>query len=591
MPTLDPKVTPVAPVENTELTALTTSMQAVLTDAQISAIAEMKITRDIATTIMKEKDITNTGPGQQSGSSTDGSQPQQDQQPPQKPADGQGNNGGGAQPAQPDGQSGEQPGQPPSGGRQSGSGMVQPGLLKAFTALLEKVSGTKSTIANIPAGFSPAGMSSSNKKPGGQGGSGQNAPDSQGGPGGTDSSATYGAFYSQKGNEKTLTDQTINASETDQSAILVTDSGVLNISKAKITTSGNTSSQDSSSFVGLNAAVLATSGATINLSDSTVSTTGEGANGAFATGTGSIVNLSNVVINATAGGGHGVMATKGGTVTLKDVDITTAGKNSGALATDRGSGTITDEGGTVSTTGIDSPAIYSTGVITGNNGIYSASGAKSAVIEGANSITLNNSILTSSLEDKWGVMIYQSMSGDAEGTQGTFTMTGGELSNTATKGPLFFVTNSTGVINLTGVAVTANSGDLINASASRWGNEGTNGGTVILTADDQNLAGNITADTISSVELTLKNGSTLKSAINPTNSARAVKVTLDATSSWNVSANSYITILSNPDGISGTTVTNIKGNGFTVFYNSASCPELNGETYSLTEGGNLTPAL
>ena len=68
------------------------------------------------------------------------------------------------------------------------------------------------------------------------------------------------------------------------------------------------------------------------------------------------------------------------------------------------------------------------------------------MIEGANTIDLNNSTLTSSVADKWGVMIYQSFSGDAEGSEGTFTMTGGSLVYTA-NGPLFYVTNSTGIIN------------------------------------------------------------------------------------------------------------------------------------------------
>jgi hypothetical protein len=51
--------------------------------------------------------------------------------------------------------------------------MVQPGLLKAFTEYLEKVSGSKSTVAFEPAGFSPAGVSSGGQMPGapcGQGG-------------------------------------------------------------------------------------------------------------------------------------------------------------------------------------------------------------------------------------------------------------------------------------------------------------------------------------------------------------------------------------------------------------------------------------
>ena len=136
-------------------------------------------------------------------------------------------------------------------------------------------------------------------------------------------------------------------------------------------------------------------------------------------GTGSQFNLTNVIIDATAGGAHGVMATKGGIVTLKDVDITTAGKSSGALATDRGSGTITEEGGNSIHQRCEFTGDLFHRRISGTNGVYSASGPESAVIEGANSITINNSTLTSSLEDKWGVMIYQSMSGDAEGTQGT----------------------------------------------------------------------------------------------------------------------------------------------------------------------------
>jgi hypothetical protein len=602
MPTPDPKATPAAPVENIELTAkldtIVANMQAVLTDKQIAAIKEMKITRDIATTIMKEKNITSgrsnqqgsqpPATGQQDNTGQQGNQPPAggkqggtDQQGGQPPA-------GGQQGSQQDGQSGQQGGQPPADGKQRGNGMVQPGLQKAFTEYLEKVSGTKSTVAFEPAGFSPAGVSSGGQMPGGQGGLG--APGGQGGPVDDSASVTYGAFFSQKGGTQTKSDLTINATEQDQSAVLVTNSGTLNLAKSKITTSGNTSSQDLSSFVGLNAAVLATTGSTLNLAESTITTIGEGANGAFASGEKSTVNLTNVIIDATAGGAHGVMATKGGIVTLKDVDITTRGQSSGALATDRGSGTITAEGGTITTNGVNSPAIYSTGIISVTNAAMSATGAESAVIEGANTINVTNSTLTSSMEDKWGVMIYQSMSGDAEGTQGKFNMSGGELSNTASKGPLFFVTNSTGVINLSNVTVTAASGELINAGVNRWGNEGTNGGTVILTADSQNLAGSITADKLSSVELTLKNGSTLKSAVNPTNSAKTMKLTLDATSSWNVTANSYISTISDPDSITGTTVTNIKGNGFTVYYNTATCPELGGKTYSLSEGGSLVPA-
>ena len=77
--------------------------------------------------------------------------------------------------------------------------------------------------------------------------------------------------------------------------------------------------------------------------------------------------------------------------------------------------------------------------------------------------------------EKWGVMIYQSMSGDAQGTKGTYTMTGGSLAYTPSSGPLFYVTNSTGVITLKGVTVSSGSGILVKASAGDWGNSGSNG--------------------------------------------------------------------------------------------------------------------
>jgi hypothetical protein len=246
-------------------------------------------------------------------------------------------------------------------------------------------------------------------------------------------------------------------------------------------------------------------------------------------------------------------------------------------------------GGTVTAKGVDSPAIYSTGAISVANSTLLATGAEAAVIEGANSITLTDSNLSSTKAGKWGVMIYQSMSGDAEGTKGTFTMTGGTLALTAASGPLFYVTNSTAVITLTGVSVTATSGTLIKASTGTWGNSGTNGGTVVLTADAQALTGDMTADNISSIAATLKNGSSLKGAINTARTAKSVSLTLDASSSWTVTADSCLTTLTD-SAIKGTTISNIIGNGHTVTYVSSANPGLGGKTYTLSGGGTLKPA-
>jgi hypothetical protein len=449
--------------------------------------------------------------------------------------------------------------------------------------------------SNPPSGSPPSGNPPSGSPPSGSppGGDMPNGA----APGGGSSSSTDGlstatGAYTLDGQSATQTGQTYTASNQDESAIYVTNGGKLTISNATVNTSGNTSSNDNSSFYGLNAGVLATSGSSIDMSDSTVSTTGTGANGVFATGSGTSVSLSNININAIGNGAHGAMASAGGTLDLTDVDITTAGASGAPIATDRGGGTITVSGGTTNTSGANSPCLYSTGNFNITGLTCNATGSESAVIEGANSITLTDSSLTSSMEYKWGVMIYQSMSGDAEGTEGTFTMSGGTLANTASTGPLFFVTNSTAYITLKGVEVSAGSGVLVEAGGTyQWGTSGANGGTVYLTADSQSLTGDfVTNDAISSISITLQNGSALSGAINTANTTKEIQLTLDATSTWNVTADSYLTCLSDTDGISGSRVSNIIGNGHTVYYNANACSTLGGQTYNLSGGGTLMPA-
>jgi hypothetical protein len=185
-------------------------------------------------------------------------------------------------------------------------------------------------------------------------------------------------------------------------------------------------------------------------------------------------------------------------------------------------------------------------------------------------------------------MIYQSMSGDAEGNEGTFSMTGGDLAYTSITGPLFYVTNTTGNISLKNVNLTTTSGILLRAEAGNWGNSGSNGGTVYLTADGQKLPGSIIADNISSVSLTLNNGSVWTGAANSDKTAKSISITLDGSSSWTLTGNSYVTTLTGAV-ISGSSVTNISGNGFNLYYDTSANPSLNGQTYSLASGGSLMP--
>jgi len=361
----------------------------------------------------------------------------------------------------------------------------------------------------------------------------------------------------------------------------------LSLNNPTIRTSGDTSSNDASSFYGLNAGVLATTGSTVKITGGTVATSGSGANGVFSTGSGTKVSLSDLTITATGGGGHGVMATLGGVMELTNVNMDTSGANSAPIATDRGSGTMTVNGGTIHASGRDSPGIYSTGVITVKGATVAATGFEAAVIEGSNSISLSDTTLSGAAGSRdRGIMIYQSMSGDAESGEGRFSMTGGSYTWPSTTGPAFYVTNTNAKIYLKGVKVSSSSGTLLKAGADSWGTSGSNGGHVVFTASAETLKWNLESDNISSIAANLQDGSALTGAIS------SAGLSLDSTSTWTVSEDSVLTSFSDPDGISGSTIVNIVGNGHTVTYDPALSANsgLNGGTYTLVNGGTLKPA-
>lgn len=123
-------------------------------------------------------------------------------------------------------------------------------------------------------------------------------------------------------------------------------------------------------------------------------------------------------------------------------------------------------------------------------------------------------------------MIYQSFSGDAQGSTGTWTQTGGSLS--AAEGPLFHVTNATGVITLHSVNTSATSGVLLKAASNKWGTSSANGGKATLVAIAQKLSGSVIVDKISTATLKLTNGSAWTGAIDTAHTAKSVAVSLDS---------------------------------------------------------------
>lgn len=443
-----------------------------------------------------------------------------------------------------------------------------------------------------PPGPPPDGQFVTGGNSGGNGGNGQGFPGGPppegmppgGPPPGFGQRSNYkltGKLTVSDGSTQKKASLTLSTATKDESVVYATGNSHLTLEKPNLSSSGNTSSFDNSSFHGLNAVVLAGPGSRIDLSGGEVKSTGTGANGLFAAGPAASVTMTGGKIDCRAAGAHGVMATKSGSVHLKNVDIYTADERGAPIATDRGSGTIIVEGGSVVSDGRGSPSLYSTGDIRVTGTKMVSRGAEGAVIEGANSITIKDATLTA--RKLWGAMIYQSFSGDAEGQKGVFRMTGGRFDIAA--GPAFYVNNTNAFIYLSGVKIDAKSGVLLNAAAGRWGTPGQNGGHANLIATAQTLKGDITVGGGSSANLSLTQASSLSGRIN------GASLQIDASSKWIVTADS--TVKSLTGGIVlGDTISNITGNGKTVTYDPSAPGNgaLGGKTYRLAGGGILKPA-
>ena len=399
-----------------------------------------------------------------------------------------------------------------------------------------------------------------------EGGMGGTPPDMpEGGMGGTppgmpggSSSAdlTYTAAVEITASE-TQADQTYTSDTVDESALIINTDGSVTIENPTVTKTGSSTGGDNCNFYGLNAAVLAMGG---------------GQNGAE--GDGTTVVISDTVITTTGSGSGGIMTTGGGITYASNLTVTTSGGSSAPIRTDRGGGTVVVDGGTYTSNGLGSPAIYSTADITVSNAELVSNLSEGVCIEGLNSITLNNCSLTANNTKCNGnatfldsIMIYQSMSGDADSGTSSFTMTDGTLRSM--NGHIFHVTNTHAVIRLSNVTLINEDEDNVLISVCDDGWSGADN-TAEFYADAQALSGAVLVGSDSSLTLNLTNGSTLEGYVsgNITNSkgnvvsteAGTVSVTLDETSTWTLTADSYITEFNG-------SAANVISNGYTLYVN------------------------
>lgn len=347
----------------------------------------------------------------------------------------------------------------------------------------------------------------SNGGPGGQGGPGEQS-------GGVDS---YEAVteYSE---DTSASDETYESDGTDENAIHVTDGAKVSLDNVTVNrTSDDSTGGDNSSFYGVGAALLTTDGTTY-IKNSQITTDSAGGAGIFSYGDGKTY-VADTKIKTSKDTSGGIHVAGGGTLYAWDLDVETDGESAAAIRSDRGGGTMVVDGGTYTSNGVGSPAVYCTADIAVNNAKLTANGSEAICMEGLNTIHLFDCDITGNMSDlktndtTWDIIVYQSMSGDSEVGNSTMQIVGGSL--TSKNGGLIYTTNTECDILMSDVDITyADDSEFFlqctgNTNERGWGNAGANGSQCKFTAENQEMQGKVIWDSISELNFYMKDGSTL----------------------------------------------------------------------------------
>ncbi len=339
-----------------------------------------------------------------------------------------------------------------------------------------------------------------------------------------------------------------------------------------------------------NAAISVKNGAQAAISDAEIETNGTYAYGLGSVGSGTTVEISGSTIFTSAPYSDGIRAFSGSSAAASKLEITTHGDYSPALHADGEQSELTADGGRYSAYGILSPAVESSGSLTVSDAELSAIVSPAVIIDGPHDVTLVNCTVTGDhtrtaadihpstyltyqrgsnyvdINEYQAVLFYQT-SGDADGKSASFTMNGGTLN--CKYGAVFRAYSSVD-LNLNDVVINPYDSNLLTASQGA----GSSGANVNFTAENQQLNGNFTISSGSTMNLTLKDGTVFNGAINPNSSyGGEVYADLEGDAQWTLTSDSYL---------SGLTCSAhaINLNGFTLM--------VNGEAYTAGTAMNGT---
>jgi hypothetical protein len=319
-----------------------------------------------------------------------------------------------------------------------------------------------------------------------------------------------------------------------------------------------------------------------------------GAANVYVYGTDSVVYVDNSWLYSSGPVSHGVYASGNGTAYVSNVQHFSGGKRSSSFSGDSPAGYIHVSDSVAHTTGIGSATFYALGEIHATNVVALSENGPTLFMDGVQKAYLTNCETTAGLLG--GVAIFSSQ---VRTSGAILSLKSSKITTLGADMPGLWFGNTiidvslydTELVTASGILVVANYSQItqdFNYYASYLDNSNLLPAEVSVKVEECTLVGDLVAYNSSSISWSLSSHSSWTGAAYSGFGQAYFDVSLDRTSSWTLTKTTSLQNFTDDD----TTFSNIKSQGFDIYYNASAAGNkyLGGKTIALTGGGKAIPA-
>lgn len=351
---------------------------------------------------------------------------------------------------------------------------------------------------------------------------------------------------------------TIVSDQPDVSCILAQDQAQLTIDHADLEKTGDAANLDNALKYGINAALIAAPGSTVNILGTTVNTSAAGAGGIAVNGLNASASVTDTSINTSAPNSPVFFAGFQGQMRVTGGSDTSTGDGS-TIFVPRATSSIQADSVTCQTSGNQAPIVRASGAFTGSGLNANTTQSIFAQIEPGGSVTMGQSSFSvGALQNNTGyqaVFIFDNMDQTEKQEPGHLSLSNNQWmvnpSSPAIASASSFLVDGVSAeidLNANQISSVAQVGQVMN-------------GKMVLNCSSQALNGPLTADANSALTITLGQQSVYTGTINQDNACPNVSLNLDASSQLVLTGDIYLSEFENED----TQNNNITTNGFHIY--------------------------